>query len=298
MTETGKPETQLEKKLETLKRSASEGAGGDQVAPNTKKQHLSNESPSAASTTSTAAANLPVPLTIPTDEDLNSMAKEPFTSQQVIDQVEFYFGDNNLTKDKFLYRTVQANPEGWVAVSTIAIFNRMRKFRPVSAIVDSLKQSTLLEVNSSGDMIRRKTPLVVKDHQESCKKTIYARGFGPETATLQLEIEDYFSKFGKLKEVRLRRDKEKKFKNSVFVEFSNQSDADSYLENPNKPKFNGKDIVALSKLSYIAMVENNKKFGGNSRSRANSFTISSRNNSNEREKERRNSKSEKRHLIV
>ena len=46
--------------------------------------------------------------------------------QQLKKQIEFYFSDSNLPKDKFLLQLTKKTPEGWVSLKTISEFKKMR----------------------------------------------------------------------------------------------------------------------------------------------------------------------------
>lgn len=99
---------------------------------------------------------------------------------EILKQVEFYFSDANLPRDKFLWTQTQSDPkkEGWVPIATIASFKRMQRFRPIEAVVDALRASKeLLEVNEEGTHVRRKIPLVRQNKDqfvEAMKRTVYA----------------------------------------------------------------------------------------------------------------------------
>ncbi len=82
---------------------------------------------------------------------------------EILKQVEFYFSDANLPRDKFLWTLTVSDPkkQGWVPISQIASFKRMQRFQPLEAIVTALRGSKeLLEVNEDGTAVRRKIPLV------------------------------------------------------------------------------------------------------------------------------------------
>lgn len=166
-------------------------------------------------------------------------------------QVEFYFSDENLPTDKFLWRTSQAN-NGWVPIKTIHNFKRMRRFQPEQAVIDALKESELLEVED--DKVRRKVPLAEPNSEEKQKafeSSVYAKGFGPETETSQFDIEAFFEKFGPTKQVRLRRQDDGTFKGSVFVEFADLEHAKKFLED--KHKYNDEELLTMSKQAYVEM---------------------------------------------
>jgi lupus La protein len=185
---------------------------------------------------------------------------------EILKQVEFYFSDQNLPKDKFLFKVTQQN-DGWVPISTIASFSRMKKFRPVSAVVDALRQSKeLLEVSEDGESVRRKLPLVEpkKEEIEAARaRSIYAKGFPDEHKGLQIELEKYFEGYAPVKEVRMRRTEDKKFKNSVFVEFASVEDAKKFLEADPKPTYNDNELLTMSKNAYIEMKAAEHGFANN-----------------------------------
>lgn len=47
-------------------------------------------------------------------------------SHQLSNQVEFYFSDSNLPRDKFLNEKVAADPEGYVDIALLCTFSRMK----------------------------------------------------------------------------------------------------------------------------------------------------------------------------
>ncbi|GAA0171810.1 RNA metabolism protein [Lithospermum erythrorhizon] len=71
----------------------------------------------------------------------------------IVKQIEYYFSDENLEGDYYL-RSLMDN-EGWVAVSRISDFKRVKRMTTdVSLILDSLKTSSSMEV--LGEKIRRR----------------------------------------------------------------------------------------------------------------------------------------------
>lgn len=185
---------------------------------------------------------------------------------KILKQVEFYFSDQNLPKDKFLWKATQEN-SGWVPISTIALFSRMRYYRPISEIVEALKKSeNLLEVSEDNELIRRKVPLLEpkkEERQSAFARAIYAKGFPEETSSTQEEVEKFFESFGPINEVRLRRADDKKFKGSVFVEFGSLEDAQKFLALDPKPKFGEVELLTMSKQAYVDMKAAEHGFAAN-----------------------------------
>ncbi|XP_022091380.1 la-related protein 7-like [Acanthaster planci] len=75
-------------------------------------------------------------------------------------QVEFYFSDSNLRKDRFLKQEIDKSEDGYVNIATIANFNRMRNLTTdESLIARALRDSDLLKVSEDKTKLRRKTPV-------------------------------------------------------------------------------------------------------------------------------------------
>lgn len=226
------------------------------------KHNETSEAPAASATKTEEAShkNYPGgerfdPTSLPKSEDAKEIRK----------QVEFYFSDSNLMTDKFLYTMVSEN-EGWAELRTVANFKRMRRFQPFTAVVEALRESTELDVDESGEKIKRKTelkPFTAANGPVS--RSIYVKGFPEETKTLQIDIEKYFETFGEIKVVRLRRTDDGLFKGSVFVEFSTLEEQEAFLkkgggEAESKLKFEDSELEVMSKKAYLDMKE--AQYGG------------------------------------
>lgn len=159
----------------------------------------------------------------------------PDVKQQCLKQVEFYFSEFNLPYDKFLRMTVEKN-DGWVPITTIATFNRMKKFRPVDKVVEALRESKILTVSEDGENIRRNEPLDFEGAKnarlEQNKRTLAVMNFPHENVedmtALQEKLEEFFGKFFEINQVRLRRDHTKKFNGTAIVQFKNLGDAEEF----------------------------------------------------------------------
>lgn len=203
------------------------------------------------------------PSTLPTSDD----------AKEILKQVEFYFSDSNLATDKYLYTMVSENA-GWADLRSIANFKRMRRFQPFTTVVAALRESTFLEVDETGEKVRRKTELKPFTASNSpVSRSVYVKGFPEETKTLQIDLEKYFEGFGDIKVVRLRRTDTGAFKGSVFVEFASGEQQEAFLklfEGDEKPKYEDKELECTSKKAYLDMKEKqyNGKFPSNSGKKA------------------------------
>lgn len=177
-------------------------------------------------------------------------------------KVEFYFSESNLLTDKFLFERVQGHKNMPVPIDVIHSFKRMQHFQPREAIIEALKESHVLDVVEGDTAIQRKEPLpegltgksmdeVQKVHEDrSMAKSVYVKGFGEEESTTQFDIEAWFANYGLTNSVRLRRDPNKGFKGSVFVEFDSEDTQQSFLSLDPTPKWKGKDLEIKSKKQY------------------------------------------------
>nr|WBG54455.1 la-related protein 6-like protein [Austinograea rodriguezensis] len=86
------------------------------------------------------------------DEDL--MAR-------IVAQVEFYFSDANVAKDKFLLKHIRRNKEGYVSLKLVSSFKKVKQltkdWRVVSHSLN--KKSSKIQINDLGTKIRRVEPL-------------------------------------------------------------------------------------------------------------------------------------------
>ena len=77
--------------------------------------------------------------------------------ESIVQQVEFYFSDANITKDKFLLKHVKRNKEGFVSLKLISSFKRVKHltkdWRQVAVAIE--KKSKKLEVNDLKTKVRR-----------------------------------------------------------------------------------------------------------------------------------------------
>lgn len=170
---------------------------------------------------------------------------ESSDANEIRRQVEFYFSDSNLPTDKYLLQQTGGHKNLPVDLKVIHNFKRMRHFQPWSAVVEAVKSSKMLDLNDKNE-ITRKVPLsdrFTDDVEENralhadstMARSIYAKGFGNETKTTQTEIEEFFSMFGNVNAVRLRRRQDGLFKGSVFVEYSTEEEAAEFLALKTKP---------------------------------------------------------------
>ncbi|KAL9648669.1 hypothetical protein ABK040_016298 [Willaertia magna] len=178
--------------------------------------------------------------------------------RKIREQVEFYFSDSNLPKDKFLRSLVANNPEGYVELKTIASFNRMKSLTTdMEVIVNAIKKSSMLEVDSEGKLVRRVTTL--PDTDTSGNRTLHVKGLPTDEQLANIDtVKDFFNKFGQVTCVRLRREKGGQPKGSAFVEFDSESVVND-LASKTDIKFNESDEKPLLLETKNQHLERKKK---------------------------------------
>ncbi|KAF8636079.1 hypothetical protein AX17_003786 [Amanita inopinata Kibby_2008] len=121
----------------------------------------------------------------------------------------------------------------------------------VEWVANALDLSDFLEVDETKSKVRRRTE--VTEPKDQFQRSVYAKGFGEEHANLQQELEELFDKYGRVNAVRMRRDQDKKFKGSVFTEFSDFTSVDKFLNCDPKPSWDGSELLIMSKEAYCNM---------------------------------------------
>lgn len=194
------------------------------------------------------------------------MASEPTESeveQKVIKQIEYYFGDSNLPRDRFLLEQIKLD-EGWIPIETMLKFNRLTKIcDDAKAIAEALKKSDLMQVNEDQTKIRRSPDKPLPDNteerrQEISARTVYAKEF-PLDSTLD-GLQEFFEKFGGIESIFMRKNEKKEFKGSVFVTFKDLEEAKKFVEEETV-KHNDKELEArkFKSVYYTEKAEARKK---------------------------------------
>ncbi|RDW69330.1 hypothetical protein BP6252_08350 [Coleophoma cylindrospora] len=119
------------------------------------------------------------------EEAIKDEFSEPDVSSQIRRQVEFYFSDENLPSDRFLWKKTEGRNLP-VKLAIIAGFARMRKFQPYSTVVAALKESIFLDITgpTGEESVSRKQafdPDNVILHQDTYTDyTRYPNSYKPE----------------------------------------------------------------------------------------------------------------------
>eukprot|EP00090_Calanus_glacialis_P001301 TRINITY_DN1090_c0_g1_i1.p1 TRINITY_DN1090_c0_g1~~TRINITY_DN1090_c0_g1_i1.p1 ORF type:complete len:381 (+),score=140.66 TRINITY_DN1090_c0_g1_i1:48-1145(+) len=176
--------------------------------------------------------------------------------KKIIRQIEYYFGDFNLPRDKFLNEETKTD-EGWVTMETMMKFKRLSDISTETAeIVAAIKKSKagLIAVAEDNSKIRRDPAIPLPENTEESRKllearTVYAKGFDKENTTLD-ELLDFFNETNpNVVSIQMRNWADKKgkekiwhFKGSVFITFKTEEAAKEFVESKD---FKYKDFALL-----------------------------------------------------
>ncbi|XP_066494073.1 lupus La protein homolog [Tiliqua scincoides] len=183
--------------------------------------------------------------------------------RKVCQQIEYYFGDYNLPRDKFLQDVIKKD-DGWVTLKTIITFNRLKCLTTdFKVIVEALRKSKtgLMEVSNDKSKIRRTPnkplPAITKQYKNEVKsRSVYIKGF-PLDSNLD-DIKGWLDNKGKIENIFMRRTLEKSFKGSVFTVFDSVEAAKKFVDTPNQ-KYDVAELTVLLKEDYFKKKNDEKR---------------------------------------
>ncbi|GLG97852.1 La protein homolog [Gryllus bimaculatus] len=188
--------------------------------------------------------------------------------KQIIRQIEYYFGDINLPRDKFLQDQIKLD-DGWIPLEIMLKFQRLANLsKDLDVIVTAISKSDngLIEVSEDKKKIRRSPDKVLPQQTEERKKelmsqTVYCKGF-PQDSSLDNLLE-YFQKYGKVDSVIMRYYHDKKtkssnFKGSAFIIFSTREKAEEFLK-MEEVKYGETPLLRLWQADYLEKKKSERK---------------------------------------
>ncbi|XP_013115271.2 la protein homolog [Stomoxys calcitrans] len=181
--------------------------------------------------------------------------------RKIMRQVEYYFGDSNLNRDKFLLDQIAKDSDGWVPISVLLTFKRLASLSTDAAVIAEAcakSDEGLVEVSEDKSKIRRHPERPMPEHNEERRKdissrTAYAKGF-PLDSTMD-ELLEYFAGFEKVVHINMRKYLDKptktyKFKGSVFATFEKKEQTENFIEKAN-PKYKDTPLIVKWQEKYI-----------------------------------------------
>ncbi|KAL7300615.1 hypothetical protein TKK_0006605 [Trichogramma kaykai] len=172
----------------------------------------------------------------------------------ILKQMEFYFSDSNLSKDRYLAELIKQSPD--VDIKEFLKFNKIKALTTEPAkIASALKKSEILKVSEDGTKVRRITPINERNNVDDC--TIYVQKLPPEAD--HDWVVKAFSEFGKVVYVSIPKFKPKKkfreqdpecmkhqkIKGFAFIEFETPEGVDKCIE-----KFKANNALLPTEVSH------------------------------------------------
>uniref|UniRef100_T1INR9 Uncharacterized protein n=1 Tax=Strigamia maritima TaxID=126957 RepID=T1INR9_STRMM len=152
------------------------------------------------------------------DEETSHRKRKKRLYNTIREQMEFYFSDSNLAKDRYLSHVLKSSPDEFVDIDVFLKFNKIRRLTlKKNEIISAVSSSEMLQVNDEKSKIRRITPVAVRENIDEC--TVFVENFLSTTDTDWLK--SHFSSFGEVTYVSLPKFKSTgQIKGFAFVEFS------------------------------------------------------------------------------
>lgn len=191
----------------------------------------------------------------------NNAADSPASALElkIIQQIEYYFSDANLARDKFLTEEIQKD-NGWVPFTVLLTFKRLLQLSSdATVIVNAMykSQEGLIEISDDRLKIRRNPERPLPEQNEETRKaviaqTAYVKGF-PADVTMD-ELIEFFNAYEKVSNVIMRKYLDKptkvyKFKGSAFVAFASKGACEKFLSNENL-KYKDSALVTQWQCDY------------------------------------------------
>lgn len=153
-------------------------------------------------------------------------------TEKIQKQIEYYFSDVNVVKDKFLQEEFKKE-DGWVKLSVLLTFIRLQQLtKDESRIIEALKdyKSEIFEFDAEKKSIRRKKPLPdpVEYEKEIESRSVHISGF-PVNYQVE-ELRQFCNQYGEVESMSMRRHfKTRFFKGCIHVVYKSEESAKKVL---------------------------------------------------------------------
>ncbi|XP_044267920.1 la protein homolog [Tribolium madens] len=181
---------------------------------------------------------------------------------KIIRQIEYYFGDINLPRDKFMQEKLKED-EGWITLDVLLTFKRLASLSEdpevIAAAVEKAENG-LVELSEDRKKIRRNPDLPLPELNDARKKelverTAYAKGF-PLEEPLN-DIITFMDQYGPIDSCNRRCNKDHTFKGSCFIIFKDKDACKKFIE---LESVKYKDTELIRKWQSDYFVEKKKQY--------------------------------------
>ncbi|XP_074598176.1 lupus La protein homolog [Brevipalpus obovatus] len=199
---------------------------------------------------------------------MESVSGDPSSNEsKVLHQLDYYFGDFNLHRDKFMNQQLEKNG-GWIPIETLLTFNRLKALTTDPKCIAKVVQSSqLLQISEDGTKVRRSPDLPLPERGEYrdqvLQRTLHIKGFPLDSQFDSLW--SYCSNFGPLESLSMRRTRvENMFKGCILAVYKSATDADKILQE--KLVYGDRELLKEKEEVHIAR---RKEFFKNRKNRKN-----------------------------
>ncbi|XP_028135287.1 la protein homolog [Diabrotica virgifera virgifera] len=155
--------------------------------------------------------------------------------QKIIKQIEYYFGDINLPRDKFLQEKIKED-EGWITLDVLLTFKRLSSLSTDQELIAKAVEKSengLVMVSEDRKKLRRNPEKPSPELNEERRKeimgrTAYAKGFPLDEEFNN--IITFLDAYGPVESCSRRSTKDHKFKGSCFIIFKDVETCKKFVE--------------------------------------------------------------------
>lgn len=132
----------------------------------------------------------------------------PSRRETIIKQMEFYFGDSNFPKDKYLQKEGKKRDDGFIPIKVVTGFNKIKKLMtawqittPWRLVAKAIECSAVVELNAAKNSVRRRHPLPDPKMNPTWNRTVVVENLA-RSASID-DVRAQFSRAGKVEHVRM-----------------------------------------------------------------------------------------------
>ena len=166
-------------------------------------------------------------------------SSDPDLVKKIVRQIEYYFSDGNLIRDKYLQHETKKE-QGWIPLSTLTTFKRLASLTTdFPTILNALKTSSsgLLQLDEPANKLRRHPDRPLPSSQAELElalrnRTVYVQGFPSTNNEVTIDhLLAFFGQHGSTDNIQMRRQvKGKDFDGSVWVVFPSEGKAQQFVD--------------------------------------------------------------------
>lgn len=179
---------------------------------------------------------------------------------KIAKQIEYYFSDVNLMRDKFMLEQLKKNDNA-VSLSVLLTFSRLAQLtKSEDVIIEALKDydSSYMKLNAEKKLVCRTQPIPDREQflKELDTRTVHISDF-PDSVKFD-ELHRFCSRFGEVESLSMRNHyKTRQFKGCIHVVFKSEADAKKVAEE--KLTFKDRELRSESMEEYHKRKEDIKR---------------------------------------